>query len=86
MGYFGEGGGRNDAEGAEQGGGSPENSPCPSEPGEAPLCPPVQGCISIAELRDTNSYSPNPKGAAQYPQSPADQAPAWDSMLDESRS
>lgn len=41
---------------------------------------------SIAELRDTNSYSQNPKGTAQYPQSRADLAPAWDLMLDESKS
>lgn len=41
---------------------------------------------SIAELRDTNSYSQNPKGAAQHPQSQADLAPAWDLMLDESKS
>lgn len=33
---------------------------------------------SISELRDTNSFSQNPKGAARHPQSGAAPAPAWD--------
>lgn len=41
---------------------------------------------STAEFRDTDSYSPNPKGAAQCPQGQAEPAPTWNLMLPDGKS